>query len=76
MHAFLTHMRAKPGKRDEVICLTTGMLEQTQTEDGIPIYVFSTAKDSPDDFYYSTIVTHLYTPRLRLNLQQFLPVLE
>ena len=52
MHAFLTHMRAKPGKRDEVIRLTTEMLEQTQTEDGISIYVFSTAKDSPDDFYF------------------------
>ena len=27
MHAFITHMRAKPGKRDEVIRLTTVMLE-------------------------------------------------
>ena len=55
MHAFLTHMRAKPGRRDEVIRLTTGMLQQTQTESGIPVYVFSTAKDSPDDFYFYDI---------------------
>ena len=34
MHAFLTHMRAKPGQRDEVIRLTTIMLEKTQSEDG------------------------------------------
>ena len=52
MHAFLTHMRAKPGQRDEVIRLTTVMLEKTRGEDGIPVYVFSTAKDSPDDFYF------------------------
>ncbi|MEM9174887.1 MAG: antibiotic biosynthesis monooxygenase [Myxococcota bacterium] len=52
MHAFLTHMRAKPGKRDEVLRLTTEMLEQTQAEAGIPVYIFSTAKDSPDDFYF------------------------
>ena len=55
MHAFLTHMRAKPGQRDEVIRLTTIMLEQTQSEDGIPVYVFSTAQDSPDDFYFYDI---------------------
>ena len=52
MHAFLTHMRAKPGQRDEVIRLTTVMLEKTRSEDGIPIYVFSTAADSPDDFWF------------------------
>lgn len=52
MQAFITHMRAKPGQRDEVVRLTTGMLEQTQGEEGVPIYVFSTATDSPDDFYF------------------------
>jgi len=55
MHAFLTHMRAKPGQRDEVVRLTTVMLEQTQGEDGIPVYVFSTEKDSPDDFFFYDI---------------------
>ena len=52
MHAFITHMRAKEGKREEVIALTTVMLEKTQGEDGIPVYVFSTAEDSPDDFWF------------------------
>ena len=52
MHAFITHMRAKPGKRDDVIRLTTVMLEKTQGESGVPVYVFSTAADSPDDFWF------------------------
>lgn len=55
MHAFLTHMRAKPGQRDEVVRLTTVMLEKTQAEEGIPVYVFSTAADSPDDFWFYDI---------------------
>lgn len=55
MHAFLTHMRAKPGQRDEVIRLTTVMLEKTRSESGIPVYVFSTAADSPDDFWFYDI---------------------
>lgn len=55
MHAFITHMRAKPGKRDDVIRLTSVMLEQTQGEDGVPVYVFSTASDSPDDFWFYDI---------------------
>lgn len=55
MHAFLTHMRAKPGQREEVVRLTTVMLEKTQGEDGIPVYVFSTAQDSPEDFYFYDI---------------------
>ena len=55
MHAFVTHMRAKPGKRDEVIRLTTVMLEKTQSEPGIPVYVFSTATDDPDAFYFYDI---------------------
>ena len=41
MHAFLTHMRAKPGQREEVVRLTSVMLEKTQSEDGIPVYVLS-----------------------------------
>jgi len=52
MHAFITHMRAKEGKREEVIALTTVMLEKTQGEDGVPVYIFSTAADSPDDFWF------------------------
>ena len=52
MHGFITHMRAKEGKREEVIALTTVMLEKTQSEEGIPVYVFATAEDSPDDFWF------------------------
>ena len=55
MHGFITHMRAKEGKREEVIALTTVMLEKTQGEDGVPVYVFSTAADSPDDFWFYDI---------------------
>lgn len=33
MLGFKTHMRAKVGKRDEVIALTTVMLEKTQSEE-------------------------------------------
>ena len=55
MHAFITHMRAREGQRDEVIRLTTVMLEKTQSEQGIPVYVFSTAADSPDDFWFYDI---------------------
>lgn len=52
MHAFITHMRAKPGMRDEVIALTTVMLEKTRSETGIPIYIFHTEAGSPDDFWF------------------------
>lgn len=55
MHGFITHMRAKKGKRGDVIALTTVMLEKTQGEQGIPAYVFSTAADSPDDFWFYDI---------------------
>lgn len=55
MHAFITHMRAKPGQRDEVIRLTTVMLEKTQGEEGVPVYVFSTATEQPDDFWFYDI---------------------
>ena len=52
MHAFITHMRAKPGKRDEVMTLTKVMLEKTQSEEGVPVYLFHTAVDQPDDFWF------------------------
>ena len=52
MHGFITHMRAKEGKREEVIALTTVMLDKTQSEAGVPVYVFATQADSPDDFWF------------------------
>jgi quinol monooxygenase YgiN len=30
----------------------TVMLEKTQKEPGVPVYIFSTASDSPDVFYF------------------------
>lgn len=52
MFAFITHMRARPGKRDELIELNKTMQRATAREEGVPIYAFHTAEDSPDDFYY------------------------
>ena len=52
MFAFITHMRAKPGKRDQLIELNKTMQVATAGEEGVPIYAFHTAEDSPDDFYY------------------------
>ena len=83
MHAFLTHMRAKPGQRDEVVRLTSVMLEKTQSEDGIPVYVFSTAKDSPDDFYFYDIYesddaqkAHEATERFRETMPEIMQVAD
>ncbi len=47
-----TALRAKPGKRDEVITLTKVMLEKTQSEQGVPVYLFNTAVDQPDEFWF------------------------
>jgi quinol monooxygenase YgiN len=52
MHAFITHMRAKPGKREEVVSLTTVMLEKTQSEQGVPVYIFHFEADHPDEFWF------------------------
>ena len=52
MFAFITHMRAKPGKRDALMSLNGTMQTVTLAEPGVPIYVFHTAEDSPDDFWY------------------------
>lgn len=52
MFAFLTRLKAKPGKRDALIALNLTMQNATATEDGVPVYVFHTAADNPDEFYY------------------------
>ena len=52
MFAFITHVRAKPGKREALIELNRTMQDATARESGVPVYVFHTAADSPDDFYY------------------------
>jgi quinol monooxygenase YgiN len=52
MFAFITHMRAKPGKREELMRLNGTMQAVTAGESGVPIYAFHTAEDSPDDFWF------------------------
>lgn len=52
MFAFITHLRAKPGKREELIRMNLKMQRATAREEGVPIYVFHTASESPDDFWY------------------------
>ena len=52
MFAFITHMRAKPGRREELMRLNGTMQAVTQREAGVPIYVFHTAAEDPDDFWY------------------------
>ncbi|HPG28376.1 MAG TPA: antibiotic biosynthesis monooxygenase [Myxococcota bacterium] len=50
--AFITHVRAKPGKRAELMAANARMQAETAKEEGVPIYAFHTASDSPDDFWY------------------------
>jgi len=52
MFAFLTRLKAKPGKRNALIALNLTMQEETAAEEGVPVYVFHTAVDNPDEFYY------------------------
>ena len=52
MFAFITHVRAKPGKREALMRLNGTMQAVTAGETGVPIYAFHTAEDSPDDLWY------------------------
>ena len=52
MFAFITRLRAKPGKRDALIALNRTMQDATATEEGVPVYVFHTTADDPDVFLY------------------------
>ena len=52
MFAFITRLRAKPGKREALIALNRTMQEATATEAGVPVYIFHTAEDDPDAFFY------------------------
>lgn len=52
MFAFITHLTAKPGKREELIAINAAMQAVTAGEEGVPVYVFHTAEDNPDEFYY------------------------
>lgn len=50
--AFIAHMRAKPGKRQELMDMNIAMMRVTHEEPGVPIYAFNTEEESPDDFWY------------------------
>ena len=52
MFAFLTRLRVRPGKRDALIALNRTMQDVTAGEEGVPVYIFHTAEDDPDEFFY------------------------
>ena len=52
MIAFITQVRAKPGKRDALRAINENMQAVTRQEEGVPVYIFHTAEDDPDEFYY------------------------
>ncbi|MCA9509738.1 MAG: putative quinol monooxygenase [Myxococcota bacterium] len=83
MFAFVTHMRAKPGKREELRRLNLAMQAATAREPGVPVYVFHTAADSPDDFYYYDLYesqeaydAHCATPEFQHMMRSFGAVAE
>ena len=71
-------MRAKPGKRDELMRLNATMQAVTAKESGVPIYAFHTAADSPDDFWFYDLYesqeaydAHCATPEFQHMMQTF-----
>ncbi|MCX2982202.1 antibiotic biosynthesis monooxygenase [Halieaceae bacterium IMCC14734] len=52
MLAFITNVRAKPGKREELMALTQTMQQATVSEEGVPVYVFHAAEDDPDELWF------------------------
>lgn len=50
--AYITRVRARPGKRAALIELNLEMQRQTAGENGVLAYNFHTAKDNPDEFWY------------------------
>jgi quinol monooxygenase YgiN len=78
MFAFITHMRARPGKREELMRLNRTMQEVTAQEAGVPIYAFHTAADSPDDFWFYDLYetqeayeAHCATPEFQHMMKSF-----
>ena len=78
MFAFVTHMRAKPGKREALMRLNRSMQDTTAGEDGVPIYVFHTAADAPDDFWFYDLYesqaaydAHCATPAFQNMMRSF-----
>jgi len=52
MFAFITQVRAKPGKRDELIAINNAMQNVTAEEDGVPVYIFHASAEDPDELFY------------------------
>jgi quinol monooxygenase YgiN len=78
MFAFITHMRAKPGKREALMQLNGTMQHVTASESGVPIYAFHTAADSPDDFWFYDLYetqeayeAHCATPEFQHMMKAF-----
>lgn len=52
MFADLTHLRAKPGKREALMDANIRMQSATLQEEGVPVYIFHTREENPDEFFY------------------------
>ncbi|PLW69835.1 putative quinol monooxygenase [Pseudohalioglobus lutimaris] len=52
MFAYLTHVRARPGKREALMDANIRMQSATLQEEGVPVYIFHTSEENPDEFYY------------------------
>ena len=70
--AFIAHVRAKPGRRQELMDINLEMMRVTHGEEGVPIYAFNTEEANPDDFWYFDVYEsqeaydqHCATPEYR-----------
>ncbi len=52
MFATLTTVRAKPGQREALIAANEKMQAVTAGEAGVPVYIFHTVENDPDEFVY------------------------
>lgn len=52
MFATLTTVRAKPGQREALIAVNEKMQAVTVQETGVPVYIFHTVENDPDEFVY------------------------
>ena len=75
--AFIAHVRAKPGKRQELMDINLEMMKVTHTEPGVPVYAFNTEEASPDDFWYYDLyeseeayAAHCETPQYKAMIAQ------
>ncbi len=52
MFATLTTVRAKPGQREALVAANEKMQAVTVREAGVPVYIFHTVENDPDEFVY------------------------